>query len=211
MRSAARTARGQNTMKLRFTRPAGMTWLTYVVLDGRSAPSSASGWSTGRRTKFTQNTIDIDGNEYYDCVFDRCTLIFRAASPPVNRGGNEFRNCEGRSRDQSETRWCSCGRCITAVVRTWWSTSSTRFASRCDDHARMTRPHHCRARLHHGHYVARRGTARSRASAARVPRLVAWPRSRGRCNASARVPPRLPLDRGRRRMAGDVRIQSDVR
>jgi hypothetical protein len=45
-----------------------------------------------RGRTFTQETIDIDGNEYADCVFDRCTLIFRAASPPVKLGVNEFRN-----------------------------------------------------------------------------------------------------------------------
>jgi len=45
------------------------------------------------KTTFTGETITPEGNEYFDCVFQKCNVVFNASSGTFTFQGCNFREC----------------------------------------------------------------------------------------------------------------------
>lgn len=50
---------------------------------------------------FENKTVELDGNEYTRCLFDRCTLVFSGAAIPTLDGCN-FLDCKWTFRDSAQ-------------------------------------------------------------------------------------------------------------
>lgn len=48
---------------------------------------------------FRGETVELDGDDFVDCTFEDCDLVYRGGDVPRRVEGNTFRNCRWRFED----------------------------------------------------------------------------------------------------------------